>query len=326
MSRIAVFDIGTVTCRLGIFDIEEHHILNTVEKDLEICNLGMGVDSSNMLDESSITRVLECMKRFTALASDCGVDACICTLTSAARDADNASDLLEGLSALGISPQVISGDLEARLSFLGVAQDFVNETIAVMDSGGGSTELCIGTLKSDNVLEIEWVHSYNVGARRLTDRFFHANLCSPNKQRLEALKQAIAIYKQHVPSMDVSRVKLVGVGGTATTLSAIDQHMDVYDPSLIHLSKIPISQIEDMGEWLCGMSSRERESVSGLQPKRAEVIVGGICAVEGLMQVFDFEELWVSESDILCGLAIIADSSLKYEENVVEWYPQLFNL
>ena len=326
MSRIAVFDIGTVTCRLGVFDVTNQRIAQTVYKDLEICNLGSNVDSTNTLDTLAIERVLSCVEKFILKVRTLGVDGCICTLTSAARDAQNANVLLDRLRALGIEPDIISGDIEAQLSFLGVAQSFPDEVIAVMDSGGGSTEICIGSLSSSHELSIQWVHSYNIGARRLTDRFFPQGKDYTEENREATLTYAQDSYLQCMPPFSCKNIRLVGVGGTATTLSAINQKLEVYNPELIHLSSLTYEQIDRMGSWLCQLTDQMRKQVPGLQPKRSEVIVGGICAVEALMRAYGADTLVVSENDILCGLAIIADSSFKYEENVVKWNPQLFNL
>ncbi len=326
MSRVAVFDIGTVTCRLGIFDVLDGAISSVVLKDLEICNLGSNVDAQGNLEEDSIDRVLSCMDGFVKQAIEHRADVCICTLTSAARDASNSSVLLSGLEKLGIIPQIITGDLEARLSFLGVAQDFPNQTIAVMDSGGGSTELCVGTLKGGTTLDIQWVHSYNVGARRLTERFFDDSAIQDEDARMKALQEARGIYSECMAPLDLSDVRLVGVGGTATTLCAIDKGMEVYNPLLVHLSCLSLDKIDQLGKWLSSLSVIERSEVKGLQPKRAEIIVGGVCSVEALMQVYNFNMLTISENDILCGLAIVADSSFNYEKNVVEWNAQLFKL
>ncbi len=326
MSRIAVFDIGTVTCRLGVFDVSDHHVQRIVYKDLDITNLGSNVDASGMLDESAINRTISCLQRFIDKARATNSDTCICTLTSAARDASNSNDLISCLESLGLKPEIIEGSLEARLSFLGVAQDFPNQRIAVMDSGGGSTELCIGELTDAQTLEIEWLHSYNIGARRLTERYLGVEVADKDKMLQKALCAVSEEYATHKPPVNLEHMKLIGVGGTATTLSAINQGLNVYDPKLVHLSKLSIETIDGLAHKLNDLSIEQRTKIPGLQPKRAEVIVGGICAVEGLMRANGFNELIISENDILCGLAIIADSSFKYEENVVEWKPQLFNL
>ncbi len=325
MSRVAVFDIGTVSCRLGIFDLEDSRITNTVLKDLEICNLGEGVDSTNIMQEHAIHRVMKCMKHFVDEVQNNNVDTCICSLTSAARDAENSSILLKRLSDLGIIPQVIPGDLEAKLSFLGVAQDFPNEKIAVMDSGGGSTELCLGMLSNSNKLTIDWLHSYNIGARRLTERFGLED-AQDEIRREEAICSAREIIREDLPFDNFASIKLIGVGGTATTLAAIEQKLKVYNPALVHLSQLTLDRIDAIAWKLNCLSLNDREKIDGLQPQRAEIIVGGICCIEALMQEIHAQKLIISESDILCGLAIIADSSFKYEENVLEWNVQLFNI
>ncbi len=326
MSRVAIFDFGTVTCRLGVFDVEESHIREVIYKDNEICNLGTNVDASGALDNYAIERVISCAKRFAHKAKELEAEICICTLTSAARDASNSSVLLDALTRMSFKPQIIEGDLEARLSFLGVAQDFPDETIAVMDSGGGSTELCIGMLTSDGALDFRWVHSYNIGARRLTERFFNSSEPHSEEVRQDALADARCTYDQEHPEFSIEGIKLIGVGGTATSLVAIHEKMEVYDPQRVHLACLSLTAIDRLGCSLNGMANEDRKSVLGLQPKRSDVIVGGTCSVEALMQSYGIKEMIVSENDILCGLAVIANSTYNYEENVVKWNAQLFKL
>lgn len=325
MSRIAVFDIGTVTCRLGVFEVENQRLVKTVYKDLEICNLGMGTDASSLLNEEALERVLECITRFVRLASEFSPDACICTLTSAARDARNSEKLLCTLRNLGIQPQVIPGSIEGMLTFLGVAQNFPGVKIVVMDSGGGSTEMCFGSMCADR-LDIDWVHSFDIGARRITERFFKKDCARLDKDYIHALNASKAIFKHDEFKLDPQAYRLIGVGGTTTTLSAIDNKLDVYDPQVVHLSRLSLERIEQLGLYLNAMDTKARTQIPGLQPQRADVIVGGICTVQACMESFNYHEMIVSESDILCGLAIVADSTYKFGENVVEWNAQLFNI
>ncbi len=325
MSTIAVFDIGTVTCRLRIFRVANQKIVEVVHKDLEICNLGKGVDATGVLSESAIESTLLCIKRFANKVRATNVDTCVCTLTSAARDASNSKRLLDGLRKLGIQPQIIEGNLEGKLTFLGVAQDFYGQRICVMDSGGGSTELCVGAL-TDEGLSIDWIHSYNLGARRLTDRFFNADASGSEETIKKALENAKSIIDSNRCPMSLREMRLVGVGGTVTTISAINLGLKTYDSNLVHLSEIDLGLIRDMGSTLNALDIETRSRIPGLQKQRASVIVGGICAVQSIMEAYGVNKLTVSESDILCGLAIVADSTYKYEKNVVKCKPQLFNL
>ena len=148
MGRVAVIDIGTVTCRLGVADVAGGRV-ERCAKTSTICNLGEGVAETGRLSEAACARVLACVDQALAQARAAGVPIACCTLTSAARDAENSAVLLDGLRARGVVPEVIPGEVEGSLTFLGVAQDFRGQRIMVADNGGGSTEIAVGTLAAD---------------------------------------------------------------------------------------------------------------------------------------------------------------------------------
>lgn len=186
MGRVGVIDIGTVTARLGVADVTAGHV-DRCSKTSTICNLGEGVAQTGELSAAAIDRVLSCVGAYIQQAREAKVETLCCTLTSAARDAKNSEVLLEGLRALGVAPQVIPGEIEGKLTFLGVAQDFTGQRICVADNGGGSTEIAVGKLnaqvvepstssqESQDLLALEAVKSLNVGCRRVTDLFLKRN-------------------------------------------------------------------------------------------------------------------------------------------------------
>ena len=141
--KVAAIDLGTVSSRLVLAQVEAGAIVES-SKHTEITDLGEGVDATGRFCEAAVERVLAACRMFVDEAHAFGA-VCICTTcTSAARDASNAALLLDGLRELGLEPQVIPGEVEARLTFFGVAHDFAGERIIVADSGGGSTELATG--------------------------------------------------------------------------------------------------------------------------------------------------------------------------------------
>ena len=170
MTRVACIDIGTVTARLAVADVEGGHVVRLAKRS-QICNLGQDVDKTHRLRQDAMERVFGCVAAYLEEARRAGATSACCTLTSAARDAQNARELGAALASLGLEPMVIPGAVEGSLTFLGVAQDFVGHRILVADNGGGSTELAMGCLGTDGILELDFVRSVDVGCRRLTERF-----------------------------------------------------------------------------------------------------------------------------------------------------------
>ena len=170
--KVAAIDLGTVSSRLVLAQVEGGAIVES-SKHTEITDLGEGVDATGRFCEAAVERVLAACRMFVDEARTFGA-ACICTTcTSAARDASNAALLLDGLHELGLEPQVIPGEVEARLTFFGVAHDFAGERIIVADSGGGSTELATGVYAPERgVFALEGTRSLDIGCRRVTERFF----------------------------------------------------------------------------------------------------------------------------------------------------------
>lgn len=170
--KVAAIDLGTVSSRLVLAQVEAGAIVES-SKHTEITDLGEGVDATGRFCEAAVERVLAACRMFVDEARAFGA-VCICTTcTSAARDACNAALLLDGLRELGLEPQVIPGEVEARLTFFGVAHDFAGERIIVADSGGGSTELATGVYAPERgVFALEGARSLDIGCRRVTERFF----------------------------------------------------------------------------------------------------------------------------------------------------------
>ena len=167
MTRVACIDIGTVTARLAVADVEGGHVVRLAKRS-QICNLAHDVDKTHRLRQDAMERVFGCVAAYVEEARRAGATSACCTLTSAARDAQNARELGAALASLGLEPMVIPGAVEGSLTFLGVAQDFVGHRILVADNGGGSTELAMGCLGTDGILELDFVRSVDVGCRRST--------------------------------------------------------------------------------------------------------------------------------------------------------------
>ena len=346
---LAAIDIGTVTARLALAQVEDGRVIR-MAKYTEIVNLGEGVDTAKRLLPEAIHRCVGCVSSYVDHARKEGAEAVVCTLTSAARDAENAPDLGMGLASLGLEPMIIPGEIEGALTFLGVSHDFENHRILVADSGGGSTELVVGTLagqpaaqgagqntgqsaaqSADQQLEgqqldINFVESVDLGCRRLTERF---NLSSDHpsaedidgahKMAAQMMSESIGRAQQQCAAPEL----LVGVGGTATSLIAIRDHLDPYDPSKVHLNHISLDEVLQIEGLLTSKTLKEREDITGLQAKRAPVMLAGTILLAELMKNSGFKYLLVSESDLLFGLVITAAAVHQGKQSPVIWQPIL---
>ncbi len=325
MSRVAVIDIGTVTARLGVADVTASRV-ERCAKTSAICSLGEGVAETGVLREDACTRVLSCVDGYLAQARESGAEVACCTLTSAARDAANSNVLLDGLAERGVVAQVIPGEVEGSLTFLGVAQDFRASRI-VADNGGGSTEVAVGVLDGERPgVALEAVRSLDVGCRRVTDLF----LSREDPPSASALEEARAFcreaFESGLPAEARDPERLVCVGGTVTTLVAIDARLDPYDPAFVHLHSLTLDEVDELVGRLAALPLEQRRGVVGLQPKRAGVILAGAVCVSELMHACHARELTVSESDLLYGLSLSAAATANGIAAPVSWTPQLFSL
>lgn len=326
---LAAIDIGTVTARLALAQVEDGRVIR-MAKYTEIVNLGEGVDTAKRLLPEAIHRCVGCVSSYVDHARKEGAEAVVCTLTSAARDAENAPDLGMGLASLGLEPMIIPGEIEGALTFLGVSHDFENHRILVADSGGGSTELVVGTLAGQQPggqqLDINFVESVDLGCRRLTERFSLSSdhpsaedIDGAHQMAAQMMSEAIGRAQQQCAAPEL----LVGVGGTSTSLIAIRDHLDPYDPSKVHLNHISIDEVSQIEGLLASKTLKEREDITGLQAKRAPVMLAGTILLAELMKNSGFKHLVVSESDLLFGLVVTAAAVHQGKQSPVIWQPIL---
>ena len=339
---LAAIDIGTVTARLALAQVEDSRVIR-MAKYTEIVNLGEGVDKTKRLLPEAIHRCVGCVSSYVDHARKEGAEAVVCTLTSAARDAENAPDLGMGLASLGLEPMIIPGEIEGALTFLGVSHDFENHRILVADSGGGSTELIVGTLagqpaaqgagqqlggqqSAGQQLDINFVESVDLGCRRLTERFSLSSdhpsaedIDGAHQMADQMMSEAIARAQQQCAAPEL----LVGVGGTATSLISIRDRLDPYDPSKVHLNHISLDEVLQIEALLASKTLKEREDITGLQAKRAPVMLAGTILLAELMKNSGFKHLVVSESDLLFGLVITAAAVHQGKQSPVIWKPIL---
>ncbi|HEY5171562.1 MAG TPA: Ppx/GppA phosphatase family protein [Acidimicrobiia bacterium] len=303
MTRVAAVDIGTNSTRLLVADIDgrgRDAKLVTLERRTRITRLGQGVDRDRALRPDAIERTLAALREYGGVISDLGVERVRATATSASRDASNRDELFDPAEqVLGSRPELLAGDAEARLEFLGATASLSEpEPYLVVDVGGGSTELIVG---SD---EPEGLCSIDMGCVRLTEQFLHSD-----PPTAEELSQAVSVVRDHLA--DVGRMvpaaaraaTLVGTAGTVWTLAAIELGVDAARSDLIDHFVLTRAAAEEVFRTLATESAARRRHNPGLEPGRVDVIVGGAIVVVGVMRHWGFDSLLVSEADILDGLA-----------------------
>jgi exopolyphosphatase/guanosine-5'-triphosphate,3'-diphosphate pyrophosphatase len=298
MTMYAGIDCGTNSTRVLVADESGA----TVERLMRITRLGQGVDATGRLAEEAIARTVAVLAEYRTVLDRHGVDKVRMTATSAARDAANRDDFFAAATtAVGVTPELLGGDEEARLSFLGATSelDADDGPFLVADIGGGSTEFAVGTREPDGVL------STDIGCVRLTEKFLHSDPPAP-----EELSQAFDVVRIHLE--DVARVipsvadvrRFVGLAGTVTTMAAVELGLATYDRDRIHHFVLTRAAAEDVFRTLATESRRQRLHNPGLEEARADVIVGGAIIVCAIMRYFELGECLVSEADILDGLVL----------------------
>ncbi len=310
--RIAVIDIGTVTCRMLVADVDVSGTIEERTREYAIANLGEGVDATGRLKPEAIERVATIVEHYLDILNGLeGASVCpahiVALTTSASRDAQNADEFEARLRELGVSLRVISGDEEAALSFAGATLEFPGEEVVVVDVGGGSTEVIAGSAGEAPV----FAHSFNVGCRRVTERFLHADPMDPQEiaaARAWIASQFAAEFEKlrSVIGASGSLPRMVAVAGTATSVVSIREKMAVYDRSRVHKSVVSRAQLKSITAELASLSLEQRKMVVGLDPKRAPVIVAGLLVLEEVMDQLGADLFTVSESDILQGMVLRA--------------------
>ena len=307
--RYAAIDIGTVTCRMLVADIDGQGRLRELDREYEITNLGEGVDSTGMLDPQAMERVAAAVGRYRRVLdslSPAGSPPIQVTAmaTSAARDAGNADEFAALLARLGVELTVIPGQKEAALSFKGASSDFPGERLFVVDIGGGSTEVVAGPAGGEPVRS----RSFNIGCRRVTERFLAAD--PPSAAELDGARdwvlREMGPFFDELRGSGFSADRLVAVAGTATTVVSVRERMEVYDSARVHGAQVSRAELEGVHDLLRSVPLARRERIVGLDPGRAPVIVAGMVILRGVLDLARADSFTVSESDILHGMILDA--------------------
>jgi len=284
--RAAVVDIGTNSVRLLVADSENEEV-KVVKTGLITTRLGEGIGQQPHLLRPAIERTLAALKNFRRIIERSGAETVVAAATSAVRDAENRAEFLsEVKEQVGWDVRVLSGAEEAQLSYAGAVRGLEHcpGFPVVIDIGGGSTELIWSGVGGLNFV------SLRVGAVRMTE-----GNCT-----LTEIEEMLASTLKSIKDDGFERV--IGVGGTFTTLAAIDQELKVYNPDRVHGYILKRQRIEDIVHHLESMSIAERKKIPGLQPQRADIIMAGARIALAAVMGLDAATVIVSETDIMYGL------------------------
>lgn len=298
---VAAIDCGTNSTRLLITDGHE-----TIDRRMRITRLGQDVAASGRLAPEAIERTLEVLREYRSAMDDHAVSRVRMTATSAARDASNRDEFFDPAQQIvGIRPELLTGLEEGRVSFSGATSNIDPATMSgpvlVVDIGGGSTELVVGTVGDT---EPSGVYSMDAGCVRITEGFL-----AHDPPRAEELADALADVRDRIETavLEVPQLleatSMIGLAGTVTTVAAVEIGLSTYDPARVHHFWLTRAAAEDVFRTLATEARAARIHNPGLEAERADVIVGGCVVLVGVLRFFGLAGCLVSETDILDGLA-----------------------
>ncbi|MDI6822587.1 MAG: Ppx/GppA phosphatase family protein [Actinomycetota bacterium] len=325
--NFASIDIGTNSIRLLIAELGSLGRLRPLLRKAVITRLGEGVNQNGFINQAAMDRTLKVLFDYKELLKKYSTSRVKVAATSAVRDARNARDFLMQIRRkIGFDVDILTGRHEAELTFLGATHilrqppirapvwaTFDHRPIVIIDIGGGSTELILGRLEKTQ--KISEIFSLDIGCVRLTEMFLRSD--PPLDREVKALQRFVMeISREALVKMRTEKeLVAVGVAGTITTLSAIDQNMEVYDSDKIHGSKLPVNRVKEILGRLKSLPLERRKEIKGLEPARADVIIAGALILLGILKGIGLSEVIVSECDILDGL-ILSLQVMSHESRV----------
>lgn len=297
MDRIAAIDIGSNSIRLLVAQTNGLEI-KPICKELRTTRLGSGVDSSGLLSPRAMQATLEAVGRYKDKAISMGAADILVIATSAVRDAKNGESFIEKIRGMALDARILDGRQEAEMGFLGAVLGCKHSggSVFIVDIGGGSTELVLG-----NNLKMKKRESLGLGAVRLTERFVRNDPIDMTEM-VEMEQYIMGIVTRDAKDIRPKASNMIGIGGTITSLAAMDQGMEEYDSDRIHNYVLTRAVVKNLLKKLSGMNIRERQKIPGLQYGRADIIVAGALILKCLMEHWGFEKLTVSEWDNLEGV------------------------
>lgn len=298
MTRVAAIDVGTNSTRLLVAESHAEGF-RPIDRRMTITRLGQGVDRRRALAPEALRRTLATIADYAAACGEYEVQLIRVTGTSAVRDARNRDEFFSGVRRLtGSDPELLSGEAEARVTFLGATSDLDTGSVLVVDIGGGSTELIYGSAEPERLV------SMDIGCVRLFEKYLASDPPSPGE--LDALRAEVDTHLTTAKeALEVpAGTRLVGVAGTVTQLATLKAGVPVYDPDVTHHAVLSHGDVRSLSRRLASLTYEHRKLVPGLEPGRVDVIVAGAEILLRVMEVFDAPEVLVSERDILDGLVL----------------------
>lgn len=296
MSAVAALDCGTNSTRLAIADSSGRPLC----REMRITKLGEGVDATGLISKEAIGRVASALIDYRKLMDSHGVERARVVVTSAGRDAKNAHDFLRVVEEItGFVPEVLSGEEEGRLSFEGATagRPREEEPFAVVDIGGGSTEIALGPASGPTL-----VRSLEMGCVRITERFLAHD--PPEPQELSAARDHVdgLLFSCLPKMMDPAPKTMLGLAGTVSALARLDQGLETYERDKIHGYRLSLVACRSWLEALSKEETAKRRARPSMEAERAGVIVGGTLVLVAVMEYLGMSECVASEADILDGL------------------------
>ncbi|MCY1651968.1 Ppx/GppA phosphatase family protein [Streptomyces sp. NPDC053741] len=309
MTRVAAVDCGTNSIRLLVADVDPATgYFTELDRRMRIVRLGQGVDRTGRLAPEALERTFDACRDYAAAIKELGAERIRFVATSASRDAENSDTFVRGVQEiLGVEPEVVTGDLEAQLSFDGatkelVGADHLEKPYLVVDIGGGSTEFVVGDDR------VRAARSVDIGCVRMTERHLvldGAVVDPPTPDRIAAIRADVAaaldLVEETVPIS--SAATLVGLAGTVTTVAAMALGLEEYDSEAIHHSRVSVERVRELTERLLASTHEERAAIPAMHPGRVDVIASGALVLLAVMERAGAREVVVSEHDILDGIA-----------------------
>lgn len=299
MTRVAAYDCGTNSLRLLIADLDPATgELTELVREMRIVRLGQDVDKTGRIADEAMQRTLAALDEYAPLIEEHAPSRIRFCATSAARDASNAADFAALVrEKVGVDLEVLTGDDEARASYDGATRTLpgVDQPVLVVDIGGGSTELIIG---SADRLE---GHSLDIGSVRLTERHLHSD--PPTPDEVEACRRDIDAVLDTCRVDAAEAATVIGVAGTITSVAAGVLDLPTYQRDRIHHADLAVDEVRATIDGLVAMTVAQRLELGYLHPGRADVIAAGALILERVLARARVRRLRVSESDILDGIA-----------------------
>jgi exopolyphosphatase/guanosine-5'-triphosphate,3'-diphosphate pyrophosphatase len=298
-ATIAAIDCGTNTIKLLVGNPAADP--DGVRRESRMIRLGQGVDATGLLATEALDRAFAAIDEFAGIIREAGAERIRFCATSATRDAGNASEFTEGVVArLGIAPEVLSGEEEARLAFDGAVRGIghhVAGPVLVVDIGGGSTELILG----DPATGPTAAHSMDIGSVRLHER--HVRHDPVDVVEIAAIVTDIDAALADCPVDPAAAATVILVAGTNTTMAAGVLDLPVYDRTLIHGRELAVADVQRLVGRLLGMTVEQRRGLGWMHPGRADVIDAGALIVSRVLGDLAVPTVTVAETDILDGIA-----------------------